>query len=50
MSERQEYDVSIAPCPDWNEEQVTTDELRLLSSFFPEILKELIVQSESEKE
>lgn len=50
MSEQQEYDVCVAPCPDWKEGQISTGELRLLSSFFPEILKELMMQTELEKE
>ncbi len=50
MSEQQEYDVCIVPCPEFNADQVSTNELRLLSSFFPEILKEMMMQAEQEKE
>lgn len=46
MREQIESDVCIVPFPDYDEQQVSPVELRLLSSFFPEILKEMMVQAE----
>jgi hypothetical protein len=50
VSEQQEFDVSIVPNAEWKAGQVSPAELRLLSSFFPEILKELMAQAEPEEE
>ena len=46
VREQTEFDVFIVPSPELNEHQVSSGELRLLSSFFPEVLKELMVQVE----
>jgi hypothetical protein len=50
VNEQQAFDVSIVASAEWKAGQVSTDELRLLSSFFPEILKELMARAEPEKE
>jgi len=46
VREQTESDVCIVPSPEYDEQQVSSGELRLLSSFFPEILKELMMQAE----
>ena len=50
MSEQQDCEVCIVPISKLNENKVSESELRLLSSFFPEILKEAMIQAELEKE
>jgi hypothetical protein len=50
VSEQQNYEVCIVPRSNVGEQQVSESELRLLSSFFPEILKELMTQVELVKE
>ncbi|MGO9446066.1 MAG: hypothetical protein ACLPXB_15020 [Thiobacillaceae bacterium] len=46
----EDYDVYIVPYRKWDEEAVSTDELRLVSLFLPEILREMIKQLELDKE
>lgn len=50
MSEQQDCDVCIVSVSKLDEKKVSESELRLLSSFFPEILKEMMMQAEQEKE
>ncbi|MGO8754750.1 MAG: hypothetical protein ACLQHK_05915 [Gallionellaceae bacterium] len=50
MSEQQVCEVCIVPISKLDEQNVLESELRLLSSFFPEILKEMMTQAEPEKE
>ena len=50
MSEQQDCEVCIVPVSKLNEQKVSESELRLLSSFFPEILKEMMMRAEPEKE
>ena len=50
MSEHVDCEVCIVPYSKLNEKKVSESELRLLSLFFPEIIKEAMVQAEQEKE
>jgi hypothetical protein len=50
VSEQQDCEVCIVPINKLDEQKVSESELRLLSSFFPEILKEAMIQAEQEKE
>jgi hypothetical protein len=50
VSEHQNCEVCIVPVNKLDEQKVTESEMRLLSSFFPEILKEAMIQAEQEKE
>lgn len=50
MSEQQYYEVCFVPHSKLDEQKIQESELHLLSSFFPEILKEAMIQVEKEKE
>lgn len=50
MSEQQDCEVCIVLLNKLDEKKVSESELRLLSLFFPEILKEAMMQAEQEKE
>ncbi|MGC2458231.1 MAG: hypothetical protein WA435_09555 [Gallionellaceae bacterium] len=50
MSELQNCEVCIVPFSELDEQNVLESELRLLSWFCPEILKEMMTQAEPEKE
>ncbi|RFC35664.1 MAG: hypothetical protein DID92_2727744048 [Candidatus Nitrotoga sp. SPKER] len=50
MSEQQNYEVCFIPRSQLDEQKVSESELRLLSLFFPEILKEMMIQVEKAKE
>ena len=50
MSEQLDCEVCIVPHNKLNEQKVSESELRLLSLFFPEILKEAMIQAKFEEE
>jgi hypothetical protein len=50
VSEQQTYDVAIAAHHHPDSDKVSADELRLISAFFPEILKEMMQHIDPDKE
>jgi len=50
VSEQPDCEVCFIPRTKLDEQKVSESELRLLSLFFPEILKEAMIQAKQEKE
>lgn len=50
MNEPDNLEIVIAVNPDFHEQSIFNGELRLIQSFLPEILKEISIQTETNKE